>query len=454
MRMTPPVKSCENAPYLYLTQWFPPEPAGVPYALLEAMEELGIPIQVVTGIPNYPSGNVASGYRPWKRYREMAQSTRLLRVPLFPSHSDSSTGRIVNYASFALTSTLFAWPLLRQSPGVVLYGSPVTAGLLPMLGKLLFGIPYLVLVEDLWPDSLQDSNIAPQGFMGRKLVDVAGWFSDLIYRNANFLVAITDGMARELRARGYEHEQVGVVMNWAEHEFAAPVEPTGRLRELLNLDESEFVLLYAGNIGSTHELPNWIKAVTEIKDGPSVSLVFIGDGAARQELENLAGDLGSACVHFLDRVDDEDFLPLYADADVLVVSLRRDSGLQTAMPSKIPTALASGKIILASLDGDAADAVRRGGGFVSTDGSAAAIKEMIQNFLRESTEERKARAWQAISYYSMAMSRERGKQQLLRSFESAFGPFRSNGTRQVSPGVAGHQASKASDCVPRAGADA
>ena len=440
--MTPSTASSVQSPYIYLTQRFPPEATGVAYALFAAMEELGIPLQVVAGIPLQSSGNVTPGYKPWRRYRETAQDSSLIRVPLFPSHSESTAGRIANYASFALSATLFAWrPLIRGS-GVVLYGSPVTAGLLPLIGKRIFGKPYLVLVEDLWPDSLRDSSITPRGRTGHKMVDVAAWFSDLIYRNANLLVAITDGMAHELRARGYEPEQVSVVMNWAKREFDRPVESSGRLKGLLGLDESTTVLLYAGNIGSTHELPEWIRAVTKFAEGPPVSLVFMGDGAARQELENLAGDLRSTNVHFLDRVDDEDFFPLLADADAVIVSLRRGTGLKTAMPSKIPTALAAGKIILASVDGDSANAVRQGGGFVSRDGSPSALMEMIDAFLKESNDERESRMWQAIEYYSTAMSRETGKQQLLQSLRSAFEPHEWDGSRQATPAEVGRQASR------------
>ena len=418
--MTPRIVEEYARPYIFVTQWFPPEPAGVPVALQDAIQELGLSLSVVTGIPNYPSGTVHSGYKAWKVYRDACVWGGLLRVPVFPSHSASKLGRVANYGSFALSSSVFALRQARDSQGVFVYGSPVTAGLMPLMAKRFFGTPYLVFVEDLWPDSLLESTMAPQGAIGRGVRAAAIWFSDLVYRNADHLVAITQGMASELEARGNKPERISVVMNWARQEFNAPLVASGRLRAHLALTDDELVLLYAGNLGSTHDLGNWIRAVDQVSDTAPVSLVFIGHGAAREELEYLARDLRCNRVYFMDSLEEDDFIEMFADADAVVVSLRRSSGLDTAMPSKIPFALAAGKITLASVDGDAAEAVRLGGGIVTEDGSVDSIVLAIGEFVATKKEERVDRSWQAIRHYAQNMSRDHGKVCLSGSIIAAF----------------------------------
>lgn len=419
-----------QASYLYVTQWFPPEPPGLPVFLMEAIQELGLYLTVVTGIPNYPSGNVHSGFKPWKRYRDRFRGSSVVRVPLFPSHSASRLGRTANYASFALSSSVFTLSLARQSPGVIMYGSPVTAGLMPLVARYFFRTPYMIFVEDLWPDSLFESSMAPVGLVGRGVRTLAAWFSDLVYRNARLLVAITDGMASELVARGHHYERVAVAKNWAKNEFTLPLAPSGQLRQRLAIGCDDLILLYAGNLGTTHDLPNWVKAVRQLADSFRISLVFMGDGAARRELESLADALKCTNVHFIDRVSEDSFLAMFADADAVVVSLRRGSGLATAMPSKIPNALAAGKIVLASVDGDAAEAVQLAGGLVSGDGSVESVQEVISIFATLSKQERLDRSKQALSHYSETMSRSVGLRDLQRCIKAAFGERDSRGIRK------------------------
>ena len=53
---------------LFLTQWFQPEPffKGLPF--VKALKARGHEVEVLTGFPNYPGGELYSGYniRPWK----------------------------------------------------------------------------------------------------------------------------------------------------------------------------------------------------------------------------------------------------------------------------------------------------------------------------------------------------------------------------------------------------
>ena len=93
---------------LYLTQWFDPEPffKGVNY--VKKLKSNGHDVEVLTGFPNYPFGKLYDGYkiRFWKK--ENIDGIPIIRTALFPSHSRSKIGRIVNYFSFALSSTITA----------------------------------------------------------------------------------------------------------------------------------------------------------------------------------------------------------------------------------------------------------------------------------------------------------------------------------------------------------
>ncbi|MFP5483672.1 MAG: glycosyltransferase WbuB, partial [Gammaproteobacteria bacterium] len=81
---------------LLLTQWYDPEPTFKGQTFARALREQGHEVQVITGFPNYPGGNVYPGYRIKWLQREMIDGVQVCRVPLYPSHDGSGVGRALN----------------------------------------------------------------------------------------------------------------------------------------------------------------------------------------------------------------------------------------------------------------------------------------------------------------------------------------------------------------------
>lgn len=403
--------------FVFVTQWFPPEPARVVTALLDALTDRGVELEVITGIPNYPTGRVASGYRPWRTYSETRRGVGIHRVPLYPSHGASPIRRMLNFASFAVSSAGLCLSRGRGSGGFIVYGSPVTAALGPLLAGALWRRPYAVLVEDLWPDSLSGSGMVPRNALGGFVHWVARAFSNSVYRHARVLIPISEGMARELDSRGVRRGAMHVVMNWATVEFDRPLCPSGDLRSRLSVEAEDLLVLYAGNLGSTHGLDRWIEAFAGLDQEVRATLVFMGTGVARGSLEKLAAHLKCDRVHFIDRVDDETYTLYLADADALAVSLPERSGLGTAVPSKIPSALAAGKVILGSITGDPAEIIAAAGGLVASNDSPEAIRSIVSQLAAESSAERLSRSRKAHSFYRATMSREVGADRLYESLK-------------------------------------
>lgn len=411
---------------LFVSQWFPPEPAFVPLALAESMRENGHAVTVLTGLPNYPTGRLLDGYHPWSIGKDLQHGFDVVRVPLVPSHSSSSAGRILNYLSFAITSAVGLLVLRRGADGVVVYGSPVTSALGGIVSKYLTGGRYLVMVEDIWPESLLESGMVGGNLRSRILGTVAGWFSDGVYKGADRVVAISNGMKQQLERRGLKLDRIGVVMNWAPREFEAPLRQKGPLRHRLGLGDSATILLYSGNLGATHNLELWVRAVEDTRLNSTIHLVFMGGGVARPHLEEMRESLGLENVHFLDPVEETTYVTYLGDADALIVSLAERPGLSTAIPSKIPNALAAGKVILGSVQGDAASVICSAGGLVADSATVGGIADVIYQFTRMSEGDRWQREQLAIQYYQSKMSRALGieamEQQLISAFDQADPP--------------------------------
>ena len=178
-----------------VTQWYPPEPAQQPEWIADALAADHCDVNVLTGVPNYPNGVVAPGYRAWQRSREVLNGRVVTRTPLYPSHDSSSLRRILNYASWALTAALWGGRAFASSEVSLVYSSPATAALPAMWQRRRRGVPYVMIVQDLWPDSIFSSGFLRRPSVRRVVEPIVNAFVNRTYRNASGVVVISPGMA-------------------------------------------------------------------------------------------------------------------------------------------------------------------------------------------------------------------------------------------------------------------
>lgn len=338
---------------LFITQWFDPEPAfkGLQFAL--ELQRLGHEVRVLTGFPNYPGGKVYPGYRvrPWRR--EVVEGISITRVALYPSHSRSAIGRIVNYVSFGVTATLAA--LILQRPDVVyLYHPPGTAALPALALRLLKGTPFVIDVQDLWPDTLAATGMMPN----KRAIAVVEWWMRRVYQKAAHVVVLSNGFRRALLERGVPDEKISVIANWTYEADASATETPDCLREFAG----RFNVLFAGQAGKAQRLETVIEAAAiTAKTAPEVQFVFMGGGIETDCLRALAERRGLSNVVFLPRREPSEMPAIFARADALLVHLKDDPLFSITIPSKTQAYLRAGRFILMGVKGDAAEMVQEAG---------------------------------------------------------------------------------------------
>jgi glycosyltransferase involved in cell wall biosynthesis len=343
-----------------VTQWFPPEPVITPLWIAQSLRRQGMQIDVVTGIPNYPTGEVLDGYSAWRRVSETLDGFRVLRAPLYPSHDRSVVRRVANYASYAASSAAVGSSLLRAADVSLVYSSPATTATASMLARARWHTPYILMIMDLWPDSVFATGFLTSG-LGRRLAEMSlTWFTEQAYRRASHIAVTSPGMLDLLTDRGVPAEKISVVYNWVDEKVMRPAEPDPELRARLGLTD-QFVLMYAGNHGAAQALDVAIRAMSEVRDLPDVHLVLVGDGIDKPALRSLVEELQLCSVHFLDPVDSQGMPALMAAADLQLVSLADQSLFRVTLPSKVQSILAYGQPILSCAPGDAARIVNDAG---------------------------------------------------------------------------------------------
>lgn len=344
-----------------LSQWFDPEPgpAAVPGVLARALADRGHDISVLTGFPNYPTGRTYQGYRQSLHKVETPQNgVTVHRVPLYPSHDGRAVSRAGNYLSFAASAALQV-NRLRDVDAVWVYNSPATVPVVAAQLKRRYGKPYLLHVMDVWPDSVLGSGMVA-GLADRVPIERAlRAVTARGYDAADAIAVTSPGQVRMLAERGVPPAKLHYRPLWTDEDLYHPrVADRSLLPE--SVSQAELVWMYAGAMGHVQGIDHAIRAAAATVDA-GVHLVLVGQGIAEQGLRELASELGTGNIHFLGQRPASSMGELIAAADVHLVALADTPLLRVTMPSKIQAIMASGRPIIATCVGDAADTVVESG---------------------------------------------------------------------------------------------
>ena len=367
---------------LIISLWYHPEPVGKPHDLAQEMVNRGHQVTVITGFPNYPSGQVYPGYRSRLFKWETIAGVRVLRIAHLIDRSRSAIRRILSYSSFSLAATLLGSWLLDKPDIIWTYQIGLPGVALAALKRA----PLIHEVQDLWPDWGRSATIGLTGLLSQLLIAQ----EKLVYRWAMLVTTISQGFKRVLVSRGVPAEKIEVIPNWANDRNFRPVARDPELGSREGLHD-HFNVIYGGNVGAAQGLGVILEAAKRLRDLPKVQFVIIGDGVERAALEQRAKSEGIGNVRFLGSRPPGRMAPYFAFADVLCIHLVQDPVYEITIPSKTYAYLASGRPILAAAAGDVADLIREtGAGVVCPPEDPAALAEAIRGLLDLPLEQRNA----------------------------------------------------------------
>ncbi|WP_395657304.1 glycosyltransferase family 4 protein [Nocardioides sp.] len=393
-----------------MTQWYSPEPAAQPVGIATSLKELGFDVSVLTGIPNYPTGRIHKGYRASQVSTHVVDGITVRRTPLFADHGLKTHRRIANYVSWALSSCFFGVAQVRRADVALVYSSPATAALPALMGRHLFGVPYVLVVQDVWPDSVFASGFL-SGPLGRAARLMLESFVSWAYRSAATVVVISPGMVDLLANRGVPPEKLELIYNWVPRGHVGDHVDSLDLREQLGIGREEFVLLYAGNHGAGQALATAVSAFGRV--GNDVHLVLVGDGVEKNDLRRRVKEQRLRNVHFLDQQPSSAMPAIVAAADAQLVSLADQPLFAVTMPSKVQAILASGKAAVVSAPGDAAAVVERAGaGIGVAPEDPRALAEAVLRLRNLPSSELRAMGIRGRELYLREMAEEIGSHKL------------------------------------------
>jgi colanic acid biosynthesis glycosyl transferase WcaI len=375
----------------------------------------GHEVEVLTGFPNYPSGQLYEGYRLKFYQREIINGIKIFRVPLYPSHDNSFLRRAINYISFAISASLIGGFVTSRPDVIYAYHAPATIGLPAILLSWLKKAPFVYDINDLWPDSLLSTGMMHEG-IGMQILD---WWCSFVYEQAAKVTVGTPGYKERLISKGVLSEKIKMIYNWSDDDKIHFNKRNENIAVSLGM-AGRFNVVFAGNMGKAQALEAVLSAAGII-DGvkPEVQFVFIGGGIEMDRLRMIAEEKHSKNVLFFPRVPYNEIGAILSLADVLLVHLKDDPLFQITIPSKTQSYLAAGKPILMAVRGDSADLVTKSqAGFVCTPEDSEDIAEKVINFFELSSNDLEKLGQNGRQYYEKELSMSIGTKHFIDIFNT------------------------------------
>lgn len=401
-----------NMKILLLTQWFDPEPTFKGLAFAKELTKQGHEVEVLTGFPNYPQGKLYDGYKLKLFQKENIEGISVLRVPLYASHDNSAFKRVLNYASFAVSATLYGIFLTKKADVIYAYHPPLTVDMAALLIKLFRKTPVVLDIQDTWPDTLKAT-----GMIGNeKLLNIVDSLCKVVYRYADHIVVLSPGFKQLLEKRNVAASKISVIYNWCDESSLNLVsELSADNKQLLN---NKFNIVFAGNMGKAQALDTVIEVAQQLKSELEIQFVFVGQGTETQRLKKICKDKQLNNVKFIPQMPMQKVGAILRKADALLVYLRNDPLFEITIPSKTQAYMAIGKPIIIGVSGDASNLVKEADcGVVVIPEDTLSLKEGILKLYHLDRDKAEEMANKAKIFYQSNLSITTGVKQFIDVFK-------------------------------------
>lgn len=352
---------------LVICQYYKPEPFRVS-DICEELVRHGHDVTVVTGIPNYPMGNVYDEYKGKAKRDEVIEGVKVHRC-FEIARKRGAVCRFLNYYSFMLSSSKYARKI-PDSYDVVFVNqlSPVMMAKAGIEYKKKNGVPLVMYCLDLWPESLTVGGIKKNGML-------YGFFhrmSEKIYTQADRIFISSKSFSSYFEKK-FGITDVQYLPQYAENNF---------LPEQCRKEPNDSIdLMFAGNIGVAQSVGTIIEAAKLTNDIPNLRWHIVGDGSEMETLKKAAYGVDNIIFH--DRKPFDAMPEYYALADAMLVTMKNDDFLNMTLPGKVQTYMAAGKPIIGAVGGETAFVINEAKcGFCSEAEAPEVLAENVRKFIK------------------------------------------------------------------------
>ena len=235
----------------------------------------------------------------------------------------------------------------RQCNIMFISSTPPIQGAMAALVKKYRKIPLVYNLQDIFPDSLVSTGLTKKGSLlwkiGRKI-------ENFTYHHADKIIVISEDFKRNIMAKGVPEEKIEVIYNWVDEQAVKEVmREDNILFDRYGLDRNKFYVTYCGNIGLTQNMDMLMDVAKELEAENGIHFVLVGNGAYKEELENIISKRNIINVTLLPFQPYEEISHVFSLGDVGLVISKPGVGANS-VPSKTWSIMSASRPVLANFD--------------------------------------------------------------------------------------------------------
>ena len=293
--------------------------------------------------------------------------------------------RVWNWLSFG--RSLAQWNRGAERPHIVVGSTPhLFAALAAWRAARRHGVPFVLEVRDLWPESLAVGG-APRGPSYWALHMLARF----LYRVADRIVVLAKGVGDFLAHAGVAPHRIVLAPNGVD---------VSAYGSATRAPRADVRLAYAGAHGLANGLEAVVDAAALLRDERRVTFDLIGDGPSKTALVERARSRDLANIRFREPIAKSAMPAFLAECDAGLMVLKDVPVFAFGVsPNKLFDYWGASLPVICNVPGDVAEMVRQSeAGIQARDASAEALADAIRHLLALSPTDRAAmgargRAW-------------------------------------------------------------
>lgn len=319
-----------------ISEMFYPDEVSTAFIMTEIAEKYAVSgeVGVICGPKGYEKVHT-------QQKKDLNPNIEIYRVSLSDFDKNKILSRIFRIFLLTFKMTIKALIKVKRGDEVLIVTNPAFLLITMAFFKPIKKFKFNILVHDVFPENLIPTGLIKEKSLKFRLLNkIFNW----AYKRADNLIVLGDDMGNLLMKKlKKDNPNIQVIPNWSDptiyplQDFSAS--------EYFGIDLRQKVVIgFAGNIGRLQALPEFVNCFIKASN-PILALVIIGDGAFKNELEQLISHKNIKNVFLLGSKPRSEQNHFLNSCDIGLVTL--STGMRgLGVPSKSYNIMAAGKPIL------------------------------------------------------------------------------------------------------------